>query len=148
MAIANAARTVMADDGTIYEFEDGRLFDAIVAATERALAPLDDAALLGQRQARIVAKTKRAVRDELDRAMPERLAARSPWHFSRALGALITRETRKRQFAAFERRLNEQYGPVEPLTHDEFFEHAVKVNGVWVIPIEPPTERAEAESAG
>ena len=90
MAIANSAPRVETDQGTIYVFEDERLFDAMAAATARLLDQYDDQALLSQRQARLAAKVKRAVREDLQRELPERLASWNPWHFSRALGAYIT----------------------------------------------------------
>lgn len=140
MAIAKRAPQIETDQGTVYIFEDERLFDAMVAATARTLDQLDDDALLAQRQVRLVARVKRAVCEELQREMPERLAARSPWHFSRALGTYLLREVRKRQFAAFERRLTEQYGPVGPMTPEEYEERSAIINGVRVIRVDPPAD--------
>lgn len=111
MALASPAPQIEADDGVVYVFEDEQFFDALVVATERILDRYDDDALLGQRQAHLATKVRRAVRDELERAMPERLAARSPWHFSRALGAFVVREVRKRQGRALQRRADREEGP-------------------------------------
>lgn len=133
MAIANSAPRVETDQGTIYVFEDERLFAALVAATERALDRYDDQTLLSQRQPRLVAKVKRIVQDELWREMPERLSAWSPWHFSRASSAYTTRQARKYQGLAFERRLAEHYGPLQPVDAEELDRRTTTINGVRVI---------------
>lgn len=133
MAIAGTTPRVETDQGAIYVFEDERLFDAMAAATTRLLDRFEDHALLSQPQARLAAKIKRSVQDELQREMPERLAAWNPWHLSRALGAYVTRQVRKYQGMAFERRLAEQYGPLVPLDPAEFAKRTVTVNGIRVI---------------
>ena len=137
MAIANSAPRVETDQGTIYVFEDERLFAALAAATGRALEQYDDHALLSQRQTLLVAKVKRAVQHELQREMPERLTAWSPWHFSRALGAYITRQIRKHQGLAFERRLVADYGPLQPLDAAELDRRTTTINGIRVIAVDP-----------
>ncbi len=138
MAIAKSGAQTDADEATVYVFEDERLFELLVAATQCALDRFDDDVLLAQRQAHILARVRRAVFGELRRAMPDQVAARSPWHFSRALGAYVLKEVRKRQFAAFERRLTEEYGPVEPLTAEEYAGRSSIVNGVRVFRVDPP----------
>jgi hypothetical protein len=139
MAIANSAPQVETDHGTIYIFEDERLFDAMAAVTKRLLDQYDDQALLSQPQPRLVAKVKRAVQEHLQREAPDRLAAWNPWHFSRALGAYVTRQVRKYHGMAFERMLAEDYGPLQPVDAAELVKRSTVVNGVRVIATDPPT---------
>src|SRR4051812_12921421 len=84
------------------------LWVAATTATQRELDRYDDQALLSQPQARLVAKVKRAVRDKLRREVPELLAKQRARDFSLLLSEYVLNETRKRQFAAFERWLAEQ----------------------------------------
>lgn len=143
MALARPAPQIEADYGVVYVFEDGLLFDALAAATGQALDRYDDDALLGQRQDRLVAKVKRAVRDELARAMPERLAARSPWHFSRALGAFVVREVRQRQGQALQRRAVREEGPGDGMP----FQLVAVINGVEHYALESATSPGDAHPA-
>jgi hypothetical protein len=147
MTVAKAEPSIRTDDGTLYIFEDENLYEALVAATRRVLDQYDDGALLSQRQARIVVKARRAVLDELGREEPARLAMHNRWHFSRALGAYILRETRKRQGWAFERRLAEEYGPLGPIDAAEIDRRITVVNGVRVFAVDPPSSAEEAGRA-
>ena len=119
---------------------------AATTATQRELDRYDDQALLSQPQARVVTRVKRAVRIKLRREVPELLAEQRGRDFSLSLGEYVLNETRKRQFAAFERWLAEQYGPLEPIDVDDYNSRWSEVNGVRIFRVDPPRDQTIAPS--
>ena len=120
-----------------------RLEEAVGAATRAILDRYDDQSLLSIQQARLIAKVKRAVRDELRGNATDLLAQLPPRPAGRTLGEIITKEVRRRQFAAFERRLAEQYGPLLAADLD-FSDHLSEpINGVRLFAVTDPALDAD-----